>query len=711
VTAGEPGRLRGRRALRALAGRHGVQTAYETQEGSRGPVGDESLVGVLAALGVPISHPDQAPELLAGAVARHRVLEPVLVRRSGAGAVHRLTLPAAVSPGRVELTLRYEDGSVDRRPLRSLLDGPSQPGRIDGSAVTRHRFRLTGSLAAPPGYHRLEVEGPGVATSALVISAPRRCPQPDRGWGIFAPLHAVRTSTDWGVASYRELAEIGDWAGGLGGGFVGTLPLFACFLDGAVVEPSPYRPASRLAWNELYVDVERLPELEIAPEAGRLLASSGFRSRLARLRSLPRSDPSATLAVKRQILELLADALSASSGARRGALGIFLAERPEVEAYARFRAATETLGRPWTEWPRRRPGRIPAGAADESLVRYHRYVQWVADEQLAEAATRGRIYLDLPVGTHPGGFDPWFYPTAFATGATVGAPPDSFQPAGQSWAINPLHPERIRQDGYRYPIAVLRHALRHAALVRIDHVMGLHRLWWIPKGMAPTDGAYVSYRSEELRAITVLEAARAGVAVVGEDLGTVAPAVRSAMRRDGMLRSHVHQFAATADHPFPDPPPDSLASIATHDLPPFASWWASLDIRDRSRRGVLDPGAAAVERAERGALRAAVTAALGRPTTPGRALRAILLHLAGGPARLVLVDLEDLWLEREPQNRPGTGPEEGNFRRRWARHWPGDVRAQNCTPAALLGLVDAARRRGRGPGSGEGAPDLGPGRA
>ena len=162
----------------------------------------------------------------------------------------------------------------------------------------------------------------------------------------------------------------------------------------------------------------------------------------------------------------------------------------------------------------------------------------------------------------------------------------------------------------------------------------------------------------------------------------------------------------TAGDPLPDPPPDSLASIATHDLPPFASWWAGLDIGDRVRRGVLDPGAAAAGRAERAALRAAVAATLGRPTTPGRALRAILVHLAGGPARLVLVDLEDLWLEREPQNRPGTGPAEGNFRRRWARRWPEDVRARNRTPAAILRLVDAARRRSPGPGGGEG--DAGP---
>ena len=694
MTSGGPGRPRGRRALEALATRYGVQVSYEAHGHARSRVGDESLVGVLAALGVPISHRDQAPELLAAAaaVARRQVLEPVLVRRPGAPAAHTLTLPTTVAPDRVQVTLRLEDGTVERRPLSSILAGPARPGRIDGAAVTRHRYRLARILDAHPGYHRLEVEGPGLAASALVVSAPRRCPDPGRGWGVSAPLHAVRTETDWGVATYRELAELGDWVGELGGAFVGTLPLNASFLDGPVVEPSPYRPASRLAWNELYVDVERLPEVEIAHEARALLDSPGLRRRLARLRSAPSSDPAATLAVKRQVLELLAEALVAGPSPRLRAFEAFLAERPEVEAYARFRAATETLGRPWTAWAGAGPGRIPVGAADERRVRYHRYAQWVADTQLAEAATHGGLYLDLPVGVHPDGFDPWWHPAAFATGATAGAPPDSFQAAGQNWAVNPLHPEGVRQDGYRYPIALLRHAMRHAAAVRIDHVMGLHRLWWIPEGMAATDGAYVSYRAEELRAIAVLEAVRAGVAVVGEDLGTVAPAVRAAMRRDGMLRSHVHQFAASPDDPLPEPPPDSLASLGTHDLPPFATWWAGLDIDERARRGEQPPEAASAPRAERAALRAAVADALGRPASPGRALRFLLLHLAGGPARLVLVDLEDLWLEREPQNRPGTGPEEGNFRRRWARCWPDDLRPRNRQPAAVLRLVDAARR-------------------
>jgi len=682
-----------------------VQSAFETQDHRRAVVSDASLIGVLAALGVPISGTDQAPDLLADATAGHRMLEPVLVRRSGAVAVHRLILPAAIDPGRVRITVRHEDGSLADGSLRPLAAGPTRP--IAGTALVEHRFRLVGPLATPPGYHRLEVEGPGFTASALVIAAPRRCPDPDRGWGVFAALHAVRSDDDWGVGSYEHLAQLDSWVGGLGGSFVGTLPLFASFLDGPVVEPSPYQPASRLAWNELYVEVERLPELELSAEARRLLASAPFRKRLARLREGTLADPPATLAAKRQVLELLAEALDASSSPRRGALRAFLAERPEVEAYARFRAATETLGRPWPQWDGAGAGRIPDGAVDERALRYHRYAQWAAADQLAEAAVAGRLYLDLPVGVHPEGFDPWFFASSFARGAFVGAPADDFQPAGQDWGVHPLHPEGIRDDGYRYPIAILRHAFRHAGVVRIDHVMGLHRLWWVPRGMAPGAGAYVRYRSRELRALTVLEAARAGVAVVGEDLGTVSPSVRAAMHSDGMLRSHVHQFAATPADPFPEPPADSLASLDTHDLPPFASWWAGLDIDDRLHQGVLRADDARAQQAARADLRSAVASALGRAATPALALRALLGSLARGPARLVMVDLEDLWLEREPQNRPGTAAE-GNFRRRWARRWPEDLAARTRRPLALLRMVDTARRSGEAPdGRPAGPPDSG----
>ncbi len=688
----------GRRALVALAAAHGVRSGYEAYDHTRRRTPDEALVGVLAALGIPIDHPREAPGLLAEARAgvREGVLEPVLVHRPGPPVRHRLTLPARVSPDRVRVRVRREDGTVGQGPLAELLRGPARPGPGGGPALVEHRFVLAGDLAATPGYHRLEVEGPGVEASALVVSAPARAPAPERTWGVFSPLHAVRTDQDWGVGTYRELAGLGDWTRELGGSLVGTLPLNGAFLDGPFVEPSPYRPASRLAWNELYVEVTALPELAGCPEARRLLGSARFRRRLDCLRAAPRSDPAGTLAAKREVLELLAASLAGRDSHRSRALAAFLAGRPEIEAYARFRAATETLG-PWPTWPGVRPGRVPARSAPEDRVRYHRYAQWVAETQLAGAAARGGLYLDLPVGVHPWGFDPWFHRGSFVTGASGGAPPDRFQAAGQNWGINPLHPEGVRRDHYRYPIALFRHAMRHAAVLRIDHVMGLHRLWCIPEGAAATEGAYVTYRAEELRAVAVLEASRAGTVLVGEDLGTVAPAVRAAMARDGMLRSHVHQFAATPRAPFPDPPRSSLASLATHDLPPFASWWAGLDIDDRARLGALSPALARRRRAERARLRDRVGRLLGAPPTPGQALGAFLLHLARGPAPLVMVDLEDLWGEAEPQNRPGTGPEEGNFVRRWSRTWPGGLRSRS----RLLRLVDRARRQGGTDGAGD----------
>jgi 4-alpha-glucanotransferase len=233
--------------------------------------------------------------------------------------------------------------------------------------------------------------------------------------------------------------------------------------------------------------------------------------------------------------------------------------------------------------------------------------------------------------------------------------------------------------------------MRHASAVRIDHVMGLHRLWWIPKGLSPEEGAYVRYRPSELRAILILEAVRAGVAVVGEDLGTVAGPVRAGMRRDMMLGCHVHQFTATPTDPLPVPPRTSVASFGTHDLPTFAAWWDGLDIKERAARGDLSKEDAEAAMARRRAIRIATTATSSGDGRIESMLAVVLLSLARGPAEMLLVDLEDLWLEKEPQNRPGTGEEEHNFSRRWAQLLPIASSAQEGAIAELLRAIDAAR--------------------
>ena len=704
MTRVSPAVRESRRALHRLARLLNVHTVYQGTDGRRHGAADDVLVTVLAALGAPISDASGAADALRAVVAerQRQVLEPVVVHRAGTSIATEVRLPVRVDPADVWLTIRREDQELERRRLGAAGARMVGASDEDGTAWYHHRIRLRRS-ALPSGYHHLVLEGPGVEASAVVVSAPARLPPAGRQWGVSIPLHALRTRGDWGVGSYGDLAGLADWVGEHGGELAGTLPLYPTYLDAPGADPSPYLPVSRLAWSELYVEVESLPELAAAPEARTQLASPALREQLFRLRRSPVTHPGATLALKRRLLEPMAAVLAGSDpsvSARRAELDGFVAARPEVEAYARFRAERE-------------------GGGPEAVA-YHRYTQWVADAQLSaagssRAGTGCGLYLDLPVGVHAEGFDPWWEPEAFVPGVSGGAPPDDFFSGGQSWGFPPLHPERIRTQGYRHVAAVFRHAMRHADALRVDHVMGLQRLYWVPDGVDARQGVYVGYHGDELHAVLALEAERAGTVVVGEDLGTVPTTVERAMARDRMLSSFVVQFESTVDDPLPEPPRRALATLGTHDLVPFAAYWRGLDIGDRRRRDLLDAGQAAAERARRAQWRAAVLAVLAGPGLTAlpadgeaaeerRALSGCLHHLAASPAEVVLVDLEDLWLETEPQNRPGTGTEAGNFRRR-ARRTLEDVMADSAL-AACLREVDAHRR----PEVGAVAGTAGPGR-
>jgi 4-alpha-glucanotransferase len=307
----------------------------------------------------------------------------------------------------------------------------------------------------------------------------------------------------------------------------------------------------------------------------------------------------------------------------------------------------------------------------------------------------------MPVGVHPEGFDPWWEPDAFARGAEAGAPPDDFFASGQQWGFRPLDPRAVRAEGYRYPIACLRHLMGRASTVRIDHVMGLHRLFWIPDGFTARHGVYVRYHLEEMAAIVSLEADRSGTSVVGEDLGTVPDVVRLAMGESGILRSWVLEFEASEADPLPEPPEATMASIGTHDLPRFATFWEGADIDDLVVRGAQTEQWAGPEHIARQAWRDALVARIGLgpgaadPEAPSSALRACLTHLAASPARLMMVDLEDLWLERRPINRPGSGPELPNWRTRSRRTL--EELTEDPAIAALRGRLPHQRRVGRPP--------------
>lgn len=646
--------------LAALAEFHGVHTSYADVGGVPHSPDDDVVLSLLRALGVPVDRVDDAVSVLHEqrlATARRR-LEPVVVHRIGRTDPITARLPEGTDPAELWVTLDLEDGTTTRERLSTGVTGFVAAQQVNGVCSAQVQLDLQ-SLAGGPvpiGRHRLSLEGAGPPEDALLLVAPD-CPPARRQWGAFLPLHAVRSEFDWGIGTYGDLALLGESLAPRGAGLLGTLPLYPPF-PGTPMDPSPYLPLSRLAYNELYVDPVALPEFAASEDARSLAGSAAFVETLAALRSAPLVDYDEVARMKRRVLEAMARTVR-ELPERGRALRDFGRRHPELEQYARFRAGLD------------RPGTV--GEPDPNLVGYHLYCQWAAFEQLTAATGPVGRYADFPIGSHPRGFDPEWSPVSFVPGVHGGAPPDHFFASGQDWGFHPLHPQRIREDGYRFVSAALARAFRHADCVRIDHVMGLQRLFMIPDGCGG-HGAYVSYRADELHALVALEAHRAGSVVVGEDLGTVPAGVRRRMARDRMLRTWVFQFESTPEVPLPSPPANCLATLSTHDLPRFGAYLWGDDIAARERLGALTPDQSADELAARAEWRGRLLRVLGTSSegaseaaVTAAALRGCLAHLARSDAAIVLVDLEELWDERQPQNVPGTGPEAGNWRRRSAR--------------------------------------------
>ncbi len=695
---------RARSLLGTLAGLHGIQLSYTRSGGGRIGASTEALLAGLRVLGAPVDRPGGVAD--ACRVRRRelwgRVVEPVTVAWEGRLPSLDVRLPEKLAGRTMSLEAELEGGEVVRWPWAGET---LEREEVDGVPFVRLAARLDGPV--PLGYHTLRLRVGGEEHSSLLVSAPLRAVQlPGRTWGAFLPLYALRTARSWGPGDLTDLGALTEWLGSLGGSVAATLPLLAAFLDDreGVFEPGPYTPVSRMFWNELYVDPERAPELQRSPEARAKLRSRRFREELAELRRAPLIDYRRAVAAKRTVLEALGRALFAAPSPRSRELERFVRANPRMRDYARFRAAGRHHGGPWEAWPAaRRDGRLGGDGGDRGAYRYHLYVQWLAAEQMAAAGRtareRGaRLYFDLPIGVHPQGYDVWRDRGAFLEGASAGAPPDAFFSLGQSWGFPPLHPEGIREQRYRYFIDCIRHVFRHAGVVRLDHVMGLHRIYVVPNGMDARQGVYMRYRPQEAYAILALESARSGAAVVGEDLGTVAPEVRQAMARHGLQRSYVLYFDLKPRRRpvVADPPAGSVASVNTHDLPTFAAFWRGLDIAGRLELGLIGTKEAAAQRAERARLRRAVTAflraegRLGRGEAERAVLRAALEHLASSEARAVLVNLEDLWLETRPQNVPGTAHAMPNWRRP-ARYAFEQFRDRGDVLGTLWG-IDRARR-------------------
>jgi len=645
--------------LHRLARLYGVEVGFRDYAGCFRQATPQALLAALQGLGAPVHC---LADVTAGLRERtreqwERCCEPVVVGWHGAPLHLDLRLPAhAVTAA--ECSLELENGEV-RRLFPDVADLPLLAARVVEGIRYEHR-RLPLPPGLPRGYHRLQLYLGKHTAHVLIIVAPRFAHDlagPDRIWGAFMPLYALHSRRSWGAGDYADLRDLLDWAGSLGGRLVGTLPLLAAFLDEPLV-PSPYQPVSRLFWNEFYLDVGAVEEAGRSPGAQRLMESPEFRREIADLQAAPRVDYRRGMAVRRAVLEHCAQTCFAEESGRLSALRRWVAENPATRDYARFRATLEKRGTAWTDWPERmQNGLLEEGDGDPAAERYHLYVQWLTSRQLGSVSLRARengqmLYLDLPLGVHPAGYDAWRERAAFVPGISTGAPPDAFFAEGQDWEFPPLHPERIREQGYRYYIACLRNHLRYAGLLRLDHVAGLHRLFWVPAGLPASEGVYVRYNAKEFYAVLCLESQRHQAVIVGEDLGIVPGYVRRAMARHRIYRMYVLPFelSGTPGETLRPIRSQSLATLNTHDMAPFASFW--LDEKKKGA-GVALP----LFLARRGHLAVATN----RVTS---VLQACLAHLAASRAGILLVNLEDLWLERAPQNVPGTTDQHPNWQRK-----------------------------------------------
>ncbi|MFC9260456.1 4-alpha-glucanotransferase [Streptomyces hydrogenans] len=648
--------------LARLAARHGVATAFSPSEGVTTPVPEATVIAVLGALGVDATTPEAVAASLGAAerADRERLLPPTLVRHTGGEPV------------------RPPDGLPDGTLLRVTTETGEVRAGDDWERL-------------PLGVHTVDAEAPdGRTARATLIVAPARVPAPaTRAYGLLVQLYSLLSEHSWGMGDLGDLRELVSWAGRAhGAGFVQVNPLHAG-VPGAPCDPSPYRPSSRRFPDPVHLRIERIPEYAHL-DPGRREELDGILASAAELRESVLAkgttiDRDAVWALKLRALELLA---AVEPGPGRGAeYHDFLAERGRaLEDHATYQALAELHGPRWRSWPA--PLRTPDGAAaavraDAALaarVDFHCRLAWLTDRQLGEAAEAAReagmavgLVHDLAVGVHPEGSDVWARQGDFAAGMSVGAPPDAFNSRGQDWGLPPWRPDALAAAGYAPYRGLLRELLRHAGALRLDHVMGLFRLWWVPEGREPTEGTYVRYDAEAMLAVLVLEAHRAGALVVGEDLGTVEPGVREALAARGVFGTSVLWFERDWDGGGAPLPPeawraDCVATATTHDLPPTAARLSGDHVVLRHRLGLLT-GDLARERAADAAETAEWRGILQRlgllPEGPGdeeAEIRALHRFLARTPARMVGVWLPDLVGDRRPQNLPGTWDEYPNWR-------------------------------------------------
>ena len=662
-----------------LAKAYGVATEYWDWLGNHVSVAPETIKAVLTALEVDVSTPAAVVDSHERQVEStwRRMLPPVVVTRQS----WTPWVPVHIQHGeQVQAWVELEGGG--QRDLGQQQHWVA-PRVLDGAAVGRATFEVPAGL--PLGWHRLHARSGERHAQCDLVVAPDRLELPEalrgdgRGWGFMTQLYQVRSQRSWGIGDLADLADLAVWsAADLGADFVLVNPLHSAELVGDM-EPSPYLPTTRRFVNPLYIRVEDVPEVAYMPGADH--ASLQARAEQEHRSGQDELDRDAAWTAKRTALEEIYGL--PRSVARSRAFELYLASQGQgLVDFATWCALAEEHGLPWGAWPADlHDPRSAAVAAERARlaerVDFYAWLQWVADDQLGnaqraahEAGMRLGVVHDLAVGVHPEGADAWALGPALARGVTVGAPPDPFNQQGQDWSQPPWRPDQLAEAAYRPYRDMLRGVLRHAGGIRIDHVIGLFRLWWVPTGSSPSVGTYVRYDHEALVGILALEAHRAGAFVVGEDLGVVEPWVRDYLRERGVLGTSVLWFEKD-DQGTPLPPEAwrelCLATVTTHDLPPTAGYLAGVHIDVREKLGLLTRDVEqerAVDEADREQVldllrqRGLLRAGASNPEI----VEALHRFVTWTPARLIGVALSDAVGDRRAINQPGTDEEYPNWR-------------------------------------------------
>ncbi len=484
------------------------------------------------------------------------------------------------------------------------------------------RLRLSLNQKIQFGYYDIEVNG----KSSLLISAPEKAPSQERDWGVFAPVHALQSDNARGIGGYKELADISKFISSQGGKFIGTLPLLAVDHESENSNHSPYSPSTRLFWDEIYLDIDSLP---------------GYDKKTPHEEKSDDDlvDYARVYQAKKKIIQEAADHFFQGENNTKD-YDDFTSRTPFLDDYAKFMSK-----------------------GDPVQKRYHLYAQYACHRQLSALKKTGHadLYLDYPVGVHTGGFDAAHFSHLFIDGFSVGAPPDPLGIHGQNWGFGAMHPAKMIEDRFSYVRASVHNYFKYAARLRIDHIMGLYRLYCIPHDAKASDGAYIHYPFDALMAVFLLEAHRHQVILIGENLGTVPEAVNEAMSKHHLLRMWIAQFAMTHDSKttFETIEPDMIAGMNTHDLFPFEAYIKGHDLEQMEKYKLISTADKKRISAER--------SFLSKWNEFENPYFSVLEGLAKSSALSVIINMEDLWSETLPQNIPGTVNEYPNWRRKFSQ--------------------------------------------